>query len=101
MTDFDRLRMAAVGRLGSRDAFLYALDLLEINGDDLRPYEWQVRRTRLHAFSAKRAEASGCPITSIVPTASPCFDTLAPWGLRALSRSAGIGPIVLAGPQTG
>jgi ATP-dependent DNA ligase len=38
---------AAVERLGSRDAFLYAFDLLEINGDDLRPYEWQVRRATL------------------------------------------------------
>jgi bifunctional non-homologous end joining protein LigD len=46
VADFDRLR-AAVGRLGSRDAFLYAFDLLEINGDDLRPYEWQVRRATL------------------------------------------------------
>ena len=30
VSDFDRLR-AAVGRLGSREAFLYAFDLLEIN----------------------------------------------------------------------
>jgi bifunctional non-homologous end joining protein LigD len=35
VTDFDRLR-AAVGRLGSRDAFFYVFDLLEINGTDLR-----------------------------------------------------------------
>ena len=46
VSDFDRLR-AAVGRLGSRDAFLYAFDLLEINGNDLRPYEWEVRRATL------------------------------------------------------
>jgi ATP dependent DNA ligase domain len=41
VSDFDRLR-AAVGRMGSRDAFLYAFDLLEINGEDMRPHEWHV-----------------------------------------------------------
>ena len=52
VSDFDRLR-AAVGRLGSRDAFLYAFDLLELNGDDLRPYEWQVRRATLASLLRK------------------------------------------------
>jgi bifunctional non-homologous end joining protein LigD len=52
VTDFDRLRMA-VGRMGSRDAFLYAFDLLELNGDDLRPYEWQVRRATLASLVRK------------------------------------------------
>jgi hypothetical protein len=46
ISDFDRLR-AAVGRLGSRNAFLYAFDLLEINGTDLRRDPWQERRTVL------------------------------------------------------
>jgi bifunctional non-homologous end joining protein LigD len=49
VTDFNRLR-AAVGRLGSRDAFLYAFDLLEIDGEDLRPYEWHVRRATLRSL---------------------------------------------------
>ena len=53
VSDFDRLR-AAVGRMGSRDAFLYAFDLLEIDGEDLRPYEWQVRRATLRSL-IKRA----------------------------------------------
>jgi bifunctional non-homologous end joining protein LigD len=35
VADFDRLR-AAVGRLGSRDAFLYAFDLLELDGENMR-----------------------------------------------------------------
>jgi bifunctional non-homologous end joining protein LigD len=43
VSDFDRLR-AAVGPLGSRDAFLYAFDLLEINGTDLRRDAWDERR---------------------------------------------------------
>jgi bifunctional non-homologous end joining protein LigD len=46
VSDFDRLR-AAVGRMGSRDAFLYAFDLLEIEGEDLRRCEWHVRRATL------------------------------------------------------
>jgi bifunctional non-homologous end joining protein LigD len=50
---FDKLR-GAVGRMGSRDAFLYAFDLLEIDGEDLRRCEWHVRRATLHSL-IKRA----------------------------------------------
>jgi formylmethanofuran dehydrogenase subunit D len=49
VSDFDRLR-AAVGRLGSRDAFLYAFDLLEMDGEDLRRHEWHVRRATLRSL---------------------------------------------------
>ena len=52
VSDFDRLR-AAVGRLGSRDAFLYAFDLLEINGTDLRRDAWHVRRATLTSLLRK------------------------------------------------
>jgi bifunctional non-homologous end joining protein LigD len=40
--------------MGSRDAFLYAFDLLEIGGEDLRRYEWHVRRATLRSL-IKRA----------------------------------------------
>ena len=40
VTDFDRLR-AAMGRKGSRQAFLYAFDLLELDGIDLRREPWE------------------------------------------------------------
>jgi bifunctional non-homologous end joining protein LigD len=40
--------------LGSRDAFLYAFDLLEIDGEDLRRCEWEVRRATLRSL-IKRA----------------------------------------------
>jgi bifunctional non-homologous end joining protein LigD len=53
VSDFDKPR-AAVGRLGSRDAFLYAFDLLEIDGEDLRRCEWQARRATLRSL-IKRA----------------------------------------------
>jgi bifunctional non-homologous end joining protein LigD len=54
VSDFDRLR-SAVGRMGS-DAFLYAFDLLEIGGEDLRAHEWHVRRATLRSL-IKRAGA--------------------------------------------
>jgi bifunctional non-homologous end joining protein LigD len=53
VTDFDLLR-AAVGRKGSRDAFLYAFDLLELDGQDLRHWPWETRRARLKRFSLIR-----------------------------------------------
>ena len=43
VSDFDELR-SAVGRKGSRRAFLYAFDLLELNGKDLRRESWETRR---------------------------------------------------------
>jgi bifunctional non-homologous end joining protein LigD len=52
VSDFDKLR-AAVGRLGSREAFLYAFDLLEINGTDLRRDSWEVRRATLTSLLRK------------------------------------------------
>ena len=46
VTDFDLLR-AALGRKGSRRAFLYAFDLLELDGRDLRASPWDDRRKAL------------------------------------------------------
>jgi bifunctional non-homologous end joining protein LigD len=46
VTDFDRLR-AALARRGSQDAFLYAFDLIELDGADLRPRPWTARREAL------------------------------------------------------
>jgi bifunctional non-homologous end joining protein LigD len=46
VADFDRLR-AAVSRRGSREAFLYAFDLLELDGWDLRQEPWESRRAAL------------------------------------------------------
>jgi len=50
VSDFEMLR-AAVGRNESRAAFLYAFDLLEIDGKDLRGEPWVTRRARLLATS--------------------------------------------------
>jgi bifunctional non-homologous end joining protein LigD len=43
VTDFEHMR-AAVGRKRSREAFLSAFDVLEINGTDLRRNAWDERR---------------------------------------------------------
>jgi bifunctional non-homologous end joining protein LigD len=55
VANFDRLR-AAVGRMGSRDAFLYAFDLLEIDGTDLRREAWHVRRATLKSLFRKASK---------------------------------------------
>ena len=46
VSDFDRMR-AVFGRTGSPDAFLYAFDVLESDGRDLRAQRWDVRRALL------------------------------------------------------
>jgi bifunctional non-homologous end joining protein LigD len=46
VSDFDRTR-AVFGRKGSPDAFLYAFDVLELDGRDLRAQRWDTRRPLL------------------------------------------------------
>ena len=38
---------ATLGRQGSRQAFLYAFDLLELDGENLRREPWETRRATL------------------------------------------------------
>jgi bifunctional non-homologous end joining protein LigD len=92
VSDFDRLR-SAVGRMGSRDAFLYAFDLLEINGTDLRRDAWHVRRATLASLLRKARE--------ITPMARRFSGTPAPWGSKASSRNAAIGRIGQGAHQIG
>jgi ATP-dependent DNA ligase len=79
VSDFDRLR-ASVGRMGSRDAFLYAFNVLEIDGEDLRPYEWHVRRTTLRS-AGRRCRAAAITIFAVrVPQrGSPSGKTALRW----------------------
>src|SRR5215475_15690608 len=46
VSDFDRMR-AVFGRKGSPDVFLYAFDVLEMDGHDLRAQSWDTRRSLL------------------------------------------------------
>jgi hypothetical protein len=53
LTDFERLRTALAKRGGSRAAFLYAFDLLELDGEDLRRHAWEIRRASLTSLMRK------------------------------------------------
>jgi bifunctional non-homologous end joining protein LigD len=46
VSDFDRMR-AVFSRKGSPDVFLYAFDVLELDGRDLRAQGWEARRALL------------------------------------------------------
>jgi bifunctional non-homologous end joining protein LigD len=51
-SDFDRMR-ACFSRQGTREAFLYAFDLLELDGRDLRNEPWARRRATLAQLLAE------------------------------------------------
>jgi bifunctional non-homologous end joining protein LigD len=46
ISDFDRMR-AMFGRKGSPEVLLYAFDVLEVDGRDLRSQRWDERRSPL------------------------------------------------------
>ena len=54
VSDFERLRLV-LGCHGSGKAFLYAFDLLELDGQDLRPHPWETRRATLASLLRKAA----------------------------------------------
>jgi ATP-dependent DNA ligase len=47
ISDFDALRFALARRAGSPNVFLYAFDLLQLDGHDLRESSWESRREAL------------------------------------------------------
>ena len=47
VTDFEQLFAVLERRGGSRAAFLYAFDLIEFDGDDVRWRPWEIRRATL------------------------------------------------------
>src|SRR5215471_9552441 len=57
VTDFERLRSALAERDGSRAAFLYGFDLLELGGEDLRAHPWEIRRATLTGLLRKARPA--------------------------------------------
>jgi ATP-dependent DNA ligase len=82
VTDFDRLRSALAGRGGSRAPFLYAFDLLAIDGADLRRQLWEIRRATLTRLlragrspsSVKRARARVGPVAAVASYALSVID---------------------------
>src|SRR6516164_5211048 len=55
VSQFDRMSVV-FGRRGSREAFLYAFDLLELDGQDLRGKRWDTRRGYLADLLGARAD---------------------------------------------
>ena len=53
VTNFERLRAAMAERGGSRAAFLFGFDLLEVGGEDLRAHPWEIRRATLTGLLRK------------------------------------------------
>jgi bifunctional non-homologous end joining protein LigD len=100
VTDFDLLR-AALGRKGSRRAFLYAFDVLELDGRDLRDRPWEDRRKALTKLLRKASPASVCRTIWPRRTATRCSTTPALWASKASSRSAAIGRIGPGGRRIG
>jgi hypothetical protein len=64
VSDFDCMR-AVFSRKGSPDVFLYAFDVLELDGRDLRPQSWDA-----------------CRSTSRIRTARSSSGRHVSWGLR-------------------
>jgi bifunctional non-homologous end joining protein LigD len=59
VTDFDALRSALARRQGGSGVFLYAFDLIELDGRDLRREPWEVRRETLASLLRGRKRNGG------------------------------------------
>jgi ATP-dependent DNA ligase len=80
--------------------FLYAFDLIELNGDDMRRDPLEVRKATLRSTLAKAALA--CASTSTwKATARPSSPTPARWGSKASYRSGKTRPIVRGARRIG
>ena len=60
VSDFETRRAALAERGGSRAAFLYGFDLLELGGEDLRANPWEMRRAILTRLLRKAAPGHAC-----------------------------------------
>jgi hypothetical protein len=82
-------------------AFLYAFDLLELDGTDMRREPIEVRKATLAIILRK--SRPGVPLTSTwsTLTAWPCSSTPAGWASRGLCPSAWARAIVQGAHPTG
>ena len=79
---FERMRRKRRGE----HVFLYAFDLLELNGTDLRQEPFEVRKSTCRACCARAVPAYGSMNTCHTPAISSSA-TLARWAWRASCRS--------------
>ena len=93
MPSFDQLRY----RRADGSVFLYAFDLLELNGQDLRRDPLEVCKATLASVLTKAATGLRLSMT----TAKLFSATPARWGWRALSRSGAARPTGPDGRATG
>jgi ATP-dependent DNA ligase len=98
IAQFNRIRY----RSYDGTVFLYAFDLIELNGDDLRRDPLQVRKATLTSVLA-RAAIPGIRLTSIwnATTELPSSATLVRWASKASYRSARTRPTAPAGHPIG
>ena len=96
VSSFDRIRH----RDHDDCVFLYAFDLIELNGDDLRRDPLVVRKATLTSVLAPSL-ASGSTITWNLRMGKPCSDTPAGSGSKASCRSGRTRPIARGGLRTG
>ena len=97
VSDFDRLHSQG----WDSAVFLFAFDVLEIDGDDLRQEPLERRKARLQKISPGRPPASSSTSTPPISTVPPCSRPRASWGSRASCRSGAISPTAPANRRAG
>ena len=96
ISDFDRLH----SQCWDAAVFLFAFDVLEIDGDDLRQEPLERRKARLEKVLA-RAPAGIQLMSTSISTAPPSSNTPASSASKASFRSGGISPTAQAGRRDG
>jgi hypothetical protein len=96
MPNFDRLRYRRL----DAGVFLYAFDLIELNGDDLRREPLEVRKATLASVLA--TASAGLRLNEHMrPMDRRCSPTPARWDWKGSSLNGGIPPIAPAARPTG
>jgi ATP-dependent DNA ligase len=94
-SDFDRLHSGA----HDDQVFLYAFDLLEVNGEDYRPHSLEKRKAKLEKYWRG---LRGCGSPNIwTAMARPSLSKSAKWDWKASSPSGGISLIEVADAKVG
>ncbi len=82
VTDFDRLRLALSAR--SQEAFLYAFDILELDGEDLRRRPWVERRAALAQLLRSTADSIALSEHMAGPDGEAMFRHVCAMGLEGI-----------------